>query len=171
MDQEQFVRKMTGMQDRLFAYILTMLPDVQRAADVLQETNVVLWRKMHDLPLEQNFEAWACRVAYYEVLSFRRDRKRERVLFDDTLVERIADRFPASPTSDSSVGVALDQCLGKLTTDQRELVTARYRDDSSMTELAESLGKTEGAIAVTLHRIRKALLDCIRGKLEAEAEP
>lgn len=170
VDQETFVRQMTGLQDRLFAYILTMLPDVQEAADVLQETNVVLWRKMNDLEAEQSFEAWACRVAYYEVLSFRRDRKRDKLLFDDALLERIAARFPASPTADSAASVALEQCLGRLPIEQRDMITARYRDDASMAELAQASGKPEGTISVTLHRIRQTLLECIRGKLRAEAE-
>ena len=42
---EQFVERLGSCQDRLFAYILMLLSNRDAALDVLQETNLVLWRK------------------------------------------------------------------------------------------------------------------------------
>ena len=42
---EQFVQQLAEHQSRLFGYVYSMLGDHSRAADVLQETNLVLWRK------------------------------------------------------------------------------------------------------------------------------
>ena len=43
--KERFVTSLTDSQDLLYAYILSLFPDVDLARDVLQETNLVLWRK------------------------------------------------------------------------------------------------------------------------------
>ncbi|MDF1745393.1 MAG: sigma factor, partial [Gimesia sp.] len=50
MDQsdntEQFVQQLTENQNRLYGYVYSLLGDHSRAEDVLQETNLVLWRKI-----------------------------------------------------------------------------------------------------------------------------
>ena len=43
---EQFVRHLTENQNRLYGYVYSLLGDHSRAADVVQETNLVLWRKV-----------------------------------------------------------------------------------------------------------------------------
>jgi RNA polymerase sigma-70 factor, ECF subfamily len=44
IDQEELVSLMTQFQGRLYAYILSLIADADAANDVLQETNVVLWK-------------------------------------------------------------------------------------------------------------------------------
>lgn len=50
MDQpdKEFVYQRTDWQYRLFGYLVTLLASLHDARDVLQETNLVLWRKMSD---------------------------------------------------------------------------------------------------------------------------
>ena len=168
VDHEQFVRQMTGLQDRLFAYILTLLPNADQAADVLQEANVVMWRKMNELEAGQSFEAWACRVAFYEVLSFRRNQHRDRHIFDDALIQRISDESSTRHTGESTMSHALEHCLGELPERDRELIRERYQDESSIAAIAESSGKTPGAVSTALHRVRRWLLKCIRRQLGQE---
>ena len=42
---EQFVQLLTENQNRIYGYIYSLLGNFERSADVLQETNLVLWRK------------------------------------------------------------------------------------------------------------------------------
>ncbi len=60
-------------QDRVYTYTRTLLPNAENARDVLQETNIVLWRKRNEFKPGTDFVAWACKVAYYQALSFLRD--------------------------------------------------------------------------------------------------
>lgn len=48
---EAFVQLMTAHQGRLYGYILSLLGDVDQANDVLQESNVVLWRNAAEFQL------------------------------------------------------------------------------------------------------------------------
>jgi RNA polymerase sigma-70 factor (ECF subfamily) len=92
LDHDVFTTHLMAVQRRLYAYILTILPNLSDADDVLQDTNAVLLRKRTQFVAGTEFGAWACRVAYFEVLALRRKRQRERshVLFADS---------PASPTA------------------------------------------------------------------------
>jgi RNA polymerase sigma-70 factor (ECF subfamily) len=84
---EQFVRQLTEHQNRLYGYVYSLLGDHSRAADVIQETNLVLWRKIGEFQMEKPFLPWAFAVVRFQVLAHLRDHKRDRLLLDAELVE------------------------------------------------------------------------------------
>ena len=65
---------------------------------------------------------------------------------------------------------ALEHCLEKLPQPQRELVLTAYTKGTRMDDLASRRGETAMAIYKKLHRIRQALLECVRRTL-AQEEP
>ena len=60
---ETFIGHVMEHQRELYAFILSMLPNLTEADDVLQETNMVLWRKREEFEPGTNFGAWARTVA------------------------------------------------------------------------------------------------------------
>ncbi|MEM9281842.1 MAG: sigma-70 family RNA polymerase sigma factor [Verrucomicrobiota bacterium] len=165
---EQFISDLTDWQNRLFGYLVTILGNVHDAHDVLQETNVVMWRKIGEFEPGSNFGAWAKKCAHFQALAFLRDRKRDRHVFDDDVLERLAEdeETALSPSLDEEKEIALRECLAALPDDQRRLVRDRYRDELSIKELSSRFGKKVSATKMTLMRIRDSLLLCIEGKLK-----
>ncbi|MEM1295659.1 MAG: sigma-70 family RNA polymerase sigma factor, partial [Verrucomicrobiota bacterium] len=160
-----FIYQLTDWQNRLFGYLVTLLGNVHDAHDVLQETNVVLWKKIDEFEPGTNFGAWARKVAYFQALAFLRDRKRDKHLFDDDLLEQFAEE--ESNAGEEERELALRDCLAQLPDRQRDLISQRYGDGGSIRKLAQDTGKKESAMKMTLMRIRHALLGCIQSKLEA----
>jgi RNA polymerase sigma-70 factor (ECF subfamily) len=161
---EQFIRCLTDHQSRLFIYLVSLLGDVNEARDVLQETNLVLWRRSADFAEGTDFTAWSRTIAHFQVLAYLRDKKRDRLVFDGELLQQLAQR--PQPAEDSEARhVALRHCLAELPDGPRLLISQRYRSGSSIRELARRLGKSEGALKVALSRIRKRLMDCIEKRL------
>ena len=159
---------MTRCQERLYAYIRTLLFHADAARDVLQETNVVLLRKADELRPGQNFDAWACRIAYYEVLSYRRDKARDRHLFDESLVDKLVSHAETSGSGGDARIDALRSCLDGFAPAQRELIAARYSQGGTLKDLAAKLSLPARTLATQLFRLRKVLLDCIDRKLSME---
>src|SRR6516164_8516196 len=95
--RDDFIVQLTAAQPSLWAYVFPLLPDHVAAQDVLQETNLTLWRKADDFQPGTSFLAWGCQAAYFHVLSYRRRMRRDRLVFDDDvlgyLAERQADRM------------------------------------------------------------------------------
>jgi RNA polymerase sigma-70 factor (ECF subfamily) len=60
-----FASLITSSQQRLYAYIRSLLDNSASAWDVLQETNVVLWKKQAEFQMGTNFDAWAFTVARF----------------------------------------------------------------------------------------------------------
>jgi len=162
---EAFVREITDRQSELYSYIYMLLGNLHDARDVLQETNLVLWRKANDFEAGSNFRAWAKRCAYYECLRFRRDRKRDRHVFDDELLALLAE--PSDMPNDDAEArqLALRDCLVQLPERQRDLINSRYRGNLQIKQLAKQFNKRESAIKMSLKRIREGLQVCIEFKL------
>jgi RNA polymerase sigma-70 factor, ECF subfamily len=161
----EFIYQLTDWQNRLFGYLVTLLGDLHDARDVLQETNLVLWQKIGEFEPGSDFGAWARKIAYFQALAFLRDRKRDRHLFDDELLARFAEE-ETDTAQEEEVALALRDCLARLPTGQRKLVSTRYREGGSIKQLARVFGKKESAIKMTLMRIRQALLACVELKLK-----
>ena len=166
---ESFVRALIDCQDALRAYATTLLFDPAEADDVVQQTNVVLCRQADEFPKIENFAAWACRIAYFEVLSHRKRRKRDRLLFDDDLLSLMAKDVGRMVEEVGPRKQYLDLCLDELPEHQRAMILKRYGPSGALRALAEELGRPIGSVQQTLYRIRLKLLDCIRKKMEGEA--
>jgi DNA-directed RNA polymerase specialized sigma24 family protein len=55
----RYVQLLTDHQRGLFAYVVSLLGDVNESQNVLQETNMVLWRRSTDFVEGTDFGAWA----------------------------------------------------------------------------------------------------------------
>ena len=73
LQSTEFVQLLTGIQSRLYSLsICTLIADGAGALDVLQEANVVLWEKAHEYDPTRPFAPWAYRIAYLQVLAYRK---------------------------------------------------------------------------------------------------
>jgi RNA polymerase sigma-70 factor (ECF subfamily) len=159
--KDEFITHLTMAQPSLWAYVFSLQPDHVAAQDILQETNLTLWRKVSEFQPGTNFIAWACQVAYFHVLSYRRRVRRDRLVLDEGvfsyLAERQADR---AGTLDDRLN-ALRGCLEKLPPPSRRLLEERYAPGGSVKELAEAGGRSVASLSQLLYRIREKLLQCI----------
>ena len=158
---DRFVQRLVDSQRGLYAYILQLLPNRTDAEDVLQATNVVIWSKREQFVAGSDFAAWAARIAYFEVLTHRKHKSRERLCFDNSLLD-VLSREAATNAGQIDVLLSiLRRCIEKLSQADCELLHMQYTDDLRPREIAKRLGRSPGAIAQTMHRIRMSLLKCI----------
>ncbi len=165
---EQFIRSITESQSMLHAYIRSLLPDADRAGDVLQETNLVLWRRAKEFREGTNFAGWARKIAYYQVLACYRDKGREKLLFDAELVAALAEQTETGTTPYEVKQQLLQGCLAKLPEQSRELVRRRYAPRGSVQIIAADLKRTVGSVSQALYRIRQILEECINQSINRE---
>jgi RNA polymerase sigma-70 factor, ECF subfamily len=167
-DTEPFIELLTGAQSAVFGYVMSLCHDPSLAKDIVQETNLTLWRKAEDFEEGTNFIAWACRTAYFHVLNHRRKQRREQLVFDEDVFDYLAERQEARSYQTDERLEALRSCIGTLPPRQRDLVDRRYLPGASVQAIAKDDGKSEGAISQSLFRIRTALQKCVEQKLMKE---
>lgn len=158
----EFVELLTEHQGLLWTYILSMLPGDKEAEDILQNTNIALWKKRNQFKKGTNFKAWCFAVARFEVLNHRKKRSRDRLTFlDDELLETMSVEHVQFIDKDDFRMEGLGICINGLQKKHRELLNHRYGRRGGLTEYSRQTGRSMASLSVTLNRLRRHLRICV----------
>lgn len=152
----------TRHQAALTGFLCSLLGNRTAGDEVLQETNLVLWKKRGDFEMGTNFKAWAFRVARFQALAFlKREKRRPEFTFDEEVIGKLAVEAESTFGGNDGRERALDSCLEKLPDEDRELIRQHYFSGLSMPDHARQVGRSVGALRQVLYRIRNTLRLCI----------
>ena len=168
---DEFIALLTQNQDILLSFIRSSVGDLATAKDILQEVNIILWKKSSSFEMGSNFKAWALKIARFQILGNYRDKQRSKLVFDDDLITQFAAE--AEHVNDDWENQqrlqALAICLEKLPLKQRELLEHRYNSEHTISDLAVTLQSTTSRLKMILLRARKTLRDCILAQGDMES--
>jgi RNA polymerase sigma-70 factor (ECF subfamily) len=167
-DREQFVRLLASHERRVYAYILSLVPNWADADEIFQETNVRLWKDFASFEPDSNFAAWATRVAYYQVLTWRRKAARSHLVFDEEIVKSIAAHHDHLLPMAEQRHRALGECLQQLSGSSRDLLMQCYAPGARIKEVATNMQRTQAAVYKALQRVRQTLRECIDRRMVRE---
>ena len=167
-NHEQFLRLFAEHEPAIRAFARLLLQRREDVSGVMQEVTVTLWQKFDYFDPSLDFRKWAFGIVRFKVLAHLRDLSRNRFVFDDELVNRLADEASAAEQRHDAQREALDSCLQKLPPSQRDLILAAYEKGTRMDELAARRGETAMSLYKKLQRLRQALLECVRRTIAQE---
>lgn len=166
--QREFVRHLTRCERSLYGYIFSLVPNWNDADEILQETNIRLWEQFERYEPGTNFSGWAMTVAHYQVLTWCKRAKRSKLLFDLTLIEKLAAGQELEESQFEDRQKALRECMEELSDRSRQLLARCYSDGTRMKEIAISLNRSTESIYKAMQRLRATLHDCIQQRLAEE---
>lgn len=167
-DRDTIAENIVRNQHRVFAYIVTLLPNRDDAEDVFQNTLLILWKKWKEYDPSRDFFSWACGVAHNEVRNVLRRSQHGRVRLSDDVLGQIAETREAADGLFERRSRYLAHCLKKLPGNQRGLIERCYLGSESIKLIAAQLGISPAALTMRLQRIRKALFRCVNSAIRAE---
>ena len=68
----------TRHQNRIYGYILTLMPHSADTEDIMQETASVAWEKFETFEEGTDFAAWLKKIAFHKVMDYREPGRRCR---------------------------------------------------------------------------------------------
>ncbi|NWK57342.1 sigma-70 family RNA polymerase sigma factor [Verrucomicrobiaceae bacterium N1E253] len=140
------------------------------ADDVIQEVNLVAWKKRKSYSPGTNFQAWIHTIIRYEVLRYWRDvrRSKEFAYPEDFLIMLLEESTVEITNEGLDQRYAhLKPCLSALKDEDRLLILQRYARSMSVGKLSEKIKRNPNSLRVSLHRIRSVLRRCM-GKRRAQ---
>ena len=169
LSESEFVLLITRHQAAMYAYILTLHPDRVAAQDILQESNLVLCRKLADFEPGTDFRAWAFRVAYWQTMAYlKRVKRAGMVALEPEVLELVAREAEEQLADFEDRHLALKSCLQKLPVGDASILVAHYQRGESLAEISGRLGRSRDALKQVLLRIRRALRTCIERQLATQ---
>lgn len=164
----QFVELYSKHYPRLQYYLMSLVPTQSDAADVIQETSLVLWKKFDTFEIGTNFFAWACKIARFQAMKHYQQSGRSARAFDPSTLDILADEAVEHAVETGAPMEVLESCLQRLSEADRTLILRRYQPDSTVNQIAAELEVTANFLSKSIGRIRRALLTCMESKLAQE---
>lgn len=167
--RKRLVALLTRHQRQIFSYIYTLVPDRHDAEDLLQETSQVICEKFDQFREGSDFVAWACQIAWWRIRYSRQKFARSKVVFDQDVMEAVAQTAATMHAEMDDRHEALANCLQKLHPRDREMMLTRYEPAGGVEEAARLSGRSIEGTYKALARIRKLLLDCVSNQLPSRS--
>ena len=166
--QERAVALLLSHRAMLLGYVVSIVRDPDLAEDVFQNVAVVVLDKAGAVARDEDFPAWARRVARLESLTALRKRKRAPELLDHSVLEMLEGHWSATETAPAPARKALRECVERLSPYARQLIHMRYVEDLSALAVAERLNRSPNTIYVALSRTYRHLAGCVQRRLARE---
>ncbi len=165
----EFTSLLSTCQRSIFLCAISLLGNVADAEEVVQESQLLMWKKFDEFQPGTNFTAWACQITRYQALKLRAERGRKPLLFGNEFLAMLA----ISSDEESLARLearrkAFAECIERLRASDRDLVIRRYRKGVSTRDVAAALNRSVQGTRRSLQRIRTALAECVRRKLLRE---
>ena len=164
-DQVRFIAALSRHQPALEAFCYAQLGNLQDTREVLQSTCVKLWEKAAEWDPETDFLKWAFAVARFTLLSYIRDRMRDRLVFDEDVVLAMAQETEAAATEFEEKREALRTCMQKLVPQQQSFLREHYIVRRTLREIASDTNRSESSLKMMMMRLREQLRKCIHQEL------
>jgi RNA polymerase sigma-70 factor (ECF subfamily) len=172
--KEAFSQIVRSHQVRVRAFLSKFVPVDDVVDDLAQETFLAAFQSLASYRAESPLRTWLLGIARHRALRYLKDlqdRRQGRAarlegVLDAFLVQRIELETEIASNFDQRVQ-ALEACLKTLPQTGARMVQEFYYKGRSAGEVAHLTGKTEGAIRITLMRLRHALSQCIELRLRA----
>jgi RNA polymerase sigma-70 factor, ECF subfamily len=168
-DERAFRELIETHRDRVFNITFRMLGNRADAEDVAQEVFITVFKTIDTFREEAKFSTWLYRVTVNHCKNRIKYRARRHDQQRDELTEAtatdgvngaIAAPVPTAPDralQGAQMEKLLQDAIGHLDDEQREVVILRDIEDLSIDEICEITGLPDGTVKSRLHRARLAL--------------
>lgn len=161
----------------IYFLLLSLLGNETEAEDAAQETVIKVYLNLHLFRGDAQFRTWVLSIARNEGLGrLRKIGSRREDSLDAGTDEQSGDYTPAVLTSwrevpsqaleRKEVAELLRTAIGNLPEIYRNVVLLRDIEEMDIRQTAETLGITEGAVKVRLHRARALLQRALAPQLK-----
>ena len=87
MNRLEFISLLTVNYPRIKSFIFCRVPNQVDSEDIMQEATALMWEKFDQFEPGTNFLAWALTIARFKILSYRRDKSRNPIIFNDRVMK------------------------------------------------------------------------------------
>lgn len=179
-DRGAYAEIVRRYQHKVYTLCVRWLGDDAVAEEVAQDVFIALFRSLADFRGDSQLSTWIYRVAINHCKNRRIYRMRRKVDQHDSIHgsadddDRPRDLVDANaPGTDAGVfrdeaAVLVQQALGDLDDEQRQIVVLRDVEDLSYEEIADLLEVPRGTVKSRLHRARAQLAKLLQRRVRLE---
>ncbi len=161
--QKKFSQIYNRYINKIYRFIYLKVNSEEKAQDLCSETFLRAWNVFRGDPKKvKNQQAFLYKIARNLIIDHYRDKARTQIISADSVPIIDPQANIEQDNLKKSDMERVKNALAGIKDDYQEIIIWRYVEDLSIPEIAQILGKSEGAVRVTIHRA----LNAIRDKIE-----
>lgn len=163
-DERALADLYTLVSAQLFGMLLRMLRSQALAEEALQDVMVRVWQRADQyVAYRGRAMTWLTSIARYRAIDLLRAQHRQVTLDEapaEALIDLSAAEF-ADTTTSQRLRRALDDCLSRLTPDQRRCIALAYVEGYSQDQIANAIDSPLGTVKSWMRRALSSLKRCL----------
>ena len=159
-------RAISEYESRLIGYAKTIVHDLDRARDIVQDTFIRLYQQDAG-KVSDGLKSWLFTVCRNRALDVLRKDKRLVAMEDDTLVQRDSgDPSPYEAASDKERVALVKSYIARLPENQATVILLKFEKGYSYQEISHETGLTQGNVGFLIHTGMKRLRSILPDELK-----
>jgi RNA polymerase sigma-70 factor (ECF subfamily) len=168
LSQEETTAILLEERLSLTAFLVTITRSYHLAEDVFQDLCVKCIVREEPFETREHLLNWARLVGKNRSIDLLRSRDGKYLGLQPEVLEALAAAWPDQQHGSGKPRVqALQECLERLTSNNRQILRLRYFEGRSGADVAACLGRKVESVYQALARIHKTLGECIQSKIAA----
>lgn len=163
-----------GLLDRylkpIYGFLHYLVRDASVVEDLAQETFIKAWKNLHKFDQEKSFKTWIFAIAKNTALDFLKKKKTTPFSFfedeeGNNKLEDVSENriLPDEILERKDIVREMEDKLAKIPEKYRVILTLHYKEDFTLSEIAEILGRPYNTIKAyhsrALLKLKEAFLD------------
>lgn len=138
----------------IYRYIYFRVGDAEQAEDMTEDVFLKAWEALPKYRTREHpFTSWLYRIAHNLVVDYyRRNKTVEEMLDSNLIVKEYPDPLPEEVVVERQNYKELVNAIKQLDDDEQEVIILRFVEGLSHKQVAQIIGKSEGASRVIQHR-------------------
>jgi RNA polymerase sigma-70 factor (ECF subfamily) len=144
-------------RERVYRTVMRIVRNHDDALDVTQEAFVKAFVKIRNFRRASSFATWLISIAVREAINrVKRDKFRRAVSFHSLSKRSSTEGNPETVLESSMIEKRVEVAVESLPPVQRAVFTLRFYENLKISEIAEVMGSSEGAVKANyFHAVRK----------------
>lgn len=153
---------------KMYRFIFYRVGHHEMAEDLAEDVFIKAFSKLSSLSQEQSFEGWLYQIARNLVVDYYRQKRATVALQDvENTLEYESNLIEVVSLKEQQA--VMLKLLRELTADQQLVIKLKFLEELDNPEIAQIMGKQEGAVRVIQHRAIQRLQELINKRNAPEA--
>lgn len=156
--QKAFAELVSRYSERLYWHVRKMVISHDDADDVVQNTFIKVFNKLHLFRGDSKFYTWLYRIGTNESLSLLQKKKQfSNIDSENQLTEVATNLYSDNYFSGDEIQQKLQEAIAQLPTKQKEVFNLKYFEEMKYQEMSELLKTSVGALKASYHHAVKKI--------------
>lgn len=155
-NEEAFSKLILAEKDSLYKIAISRMKTIEDAEDVIQETVIEAYVKMHTIRKNESFKSWIRTILLDMIKTFYERKAKKDIKIQTKLMENF-EKDNVNNIIKTEQDMDFKMLLNKLENEDRTIILLFYNDGYKIKEISKMLNMNENTVKTKLSRARKKI--------------